>query len=64
MNIAKEIKSVMDEWNLSLDQVSAVTTDNASNMVLAMELLESIRLQLAVEDALKLPKVAQCRPDA
>ena len=47
---------------LSLDQVSAVTTDNASDMVLAMNMLEWTRipcfshsLQLAVENELKLP---------
>ena len=52
----------MDEWGLSLYQVSAVTTNNASNMVLTMNVLEwtripcfSHRLQLAVENALKLP---------
>lgn len=72
MNIAEEIRGIMDEWSLSLDQVSAVTTDNASNMVLAMNFLEWTRipcfshsLQLAVEDALKLPQVsralARCR---
>lgn len=72
MNIAEEIRGIMDEWDLSLDQVSAVTTDNASNMVLAMNVLEWTRipcfshsLQLAVEDALKLPQVshalARCR---
>ena len=62
----------MDEWGLSLYQVSAVTTNNASNMVLTMNVIEwtripcfSHRLQLAVEDALKLPQVshalARCR---
>ena len=72
MNIAEEIRGIMDEWGLSLDQVSGVTTDNASNMVLAMNVLEWTRipcfshsLQLAVEDALKLPQVsralARCR---
>ena len=72
MNIAEEIKGIMDEWGLSLDKVSAVTTDNASNTVLAMNVLEWTRipcfshsLQLAVENALKLPQVscalARCR---
>ena len=66
MNIAQEIRGIMDEWNLSLDQVSTVTTDNASNLVLAMDLLEWTRilcfshtLQLAVEDVLKLPQVSR-----
>ena len=72
VNIAEEMRSIMNEWSLPLDQVSAVTTDNASNMVLAIDLLESTRipcfshsLQLAVEDAVKLPRVshalAKCR---
>ena len=72
MNIAEEIKGIMGEWSLSLDHVSAVTTDNASNMVLAMKTLEWTRipcfshsLQLAVENALKLSQVshalARCR---
>ena len=46
-------------------QVSAATTDNASNMVLAMDLMEWVRipcfsrsLQLAVKAALKLPAVS------
>ena len=69
VNIAEEIRTVLDEWNLS---PSAVTTDNASNMVLAMYLMKWVRipcfsrsLQLAVEAALKLPAVsnalARCR---
>ena len=72
MNNAEEIRGIIDEWGLSLDQVPAVTTDNASNMVLAMNVLEWTRipcfshsLQLAVEDELKLPQVsyalARCR---
>ena len=72
MNIAEEIRSIIGEWGLSLDHVSAVTTDNASNMVLAMNTLEWTRipcfshsLQIAVEEALKLSKVshalARCR---
>ena len=40
MNIAEEIRSIMDEWGLSPDNVSAATTDNTSNMVLAMKVLE------------------------
>ena len=48
-----------------LEQVSAATTDDGSNMVLAMDLMEWVRipcfshsLQLAVEAALKLPAVS------
>ena len=39
MDIAEEIRSIMGEWSLSLDHVSAVTTANASDMVLAMNTL-------------------------
>ena len=34
MNIAEEIRGIINKWGLSLDQVSGVTTDNG--MVLAM----------------------------
>ena len=72
LNIAEEIQNVLDEWNLSPEQVAAATTDNAFNMVLAIDLMEWVRipcfshsLQLAVEAALKLPTVsialARCR---
>ena len=64
MNIAEEIRGIMDEWSSSPDNVSSATTDNTSNMVLAMKVLEWIRilcfshsLQLAAEEALKLPQV-------
>ena len=65
MIIAEEIKGTMDEWGLSSDNMSAATTDNASNMVLTMKVLEWTRipcfshsLQLVAEEALKLPQVA------
>ena len=61
VNIVEEIWNVLDEWNLFPDNVSVATTDNTSNMVLAMELMEWMRipcfshsLQLTVEAALSL----------
>ena len=44
LNIAEEIRIVLDEWNLSPEQVCAATTDNASSMVLAMDLMEWVRI--------------------
>ena len=65
VNIAEKIQNVLDKWNRFPDNVSAATTDNTSNMVLAMELMECIRiacfshsLQLAAGAALKLPAVS------
>ena len=66
MNIAEEIRGIMNEWGLSPDNVSTATTNNASNMVLVVKVLEWTRipcfshsLQLAEEEALKLPQVAR-----
>ena len=64
VNSAEEIWNVLDEWNLLPDNVSAAT-DNEFCMVLAMELMEWVKipcishsLQLAVEAALKLPAIS------
>ena len=65
-NIAEELEGIIQEWNLPLDKLSAATTDNGSNIVLATELLEVQRmpcfshaLQLAVEKAMQLPDVTK-----
>ena len=66
------MQAILGEWNLSQDELSAVTTDNGSNIVLATEILGwprmpcfSHTLQLAVEQAMSLPNVsralARCR---
>ena len=71
-NIADELESIMDEWKLHKQGLSAVTTDNGSNVVSAIDVLGCIRMpcfshtsQLAVEQVLKLPRVssalARCR---
>ena len=72
VNISEELKAILDEWGLAHDNLSALTTDNGTNIVSAMELLQWSRmpcfshtLQLAVEVVLKLPEVsralARCR---
>ena len=38
-NISEEMQAILGEWNLSQDELSAVTTDNGSNIVLATEIL-------------------------
>ena len=65
VKIPEELKAILDEWGLAHDNLSAVTTDNGTNIVLAMELLQWSRilcfshaLQLAVEVVLKLPEVS------
>ena len=65
-NIAEELKGIIQEWSLSLDKLSAATTDNGTNIVLATEILQVQRmpcfshtLQLAVEKAMQLPDVAK-----
>ncbi len=71
-NIAEELEGILQEWNLPLDRLSAVTTDNGSNIVRAADILGwqrmpcfSHTLQLAVEKAMSLPEVsralARCR---
>ena len=72
VNISEELKAILDEWGLAHDNLSAVTTDNGTNIVSTMELLQWSRmpcfshtLQLAVKVVLKLPEVsctlARCR---
>ena len=71
-NIATELKEILGEWNMSLENLVAATTDNGSNIVLTTEMLDWTRmpcfshtLQLAVEVILKIPEVvkalARCR---
>ena len=71
-NIAEELETILQEWNLPQDKLCAVTTDNGTNIVLAADILGwqrmpcfSHTLQLAVEKAMSLPDVsralARCR---
>ena len=72
INISEELEAILEEWKLPQDNLSAVTTDNGTNIVSALEILQwkrmpcfSHTLQLAVEVVLKLPEVsraiARCR---
>ena len=72
VNIAQELTQSLNEWGLSMDRLVSFTTDNASNVVVAMEELECIRvpcfshcLNLAVEKACSIAEVckviARCR---
>lgn len=44
-NIAEEMRGALADWNLKEDQQVSVTTDNASNMIKAMEVNGWTRLQ-------------------
>ena len=71
-NLAEILQRLLSEWKLSKDAVSAVTTDNGSNIVLAVDLAGWVRLscfshnlQLSVERAVATPEItkvfARCR---
>ena len=71
-NVAEELRSILNQWELSTDKVVAATTDNCTNMVRAIQLNDwmnvpcfSHTLNLAVEKVLLLPvvskAVARCR---
>ena len=71
-NIAEELQEILKNWKLPQDKISAITTDNGTNIVAALEIVQwkrmqcfSHTLQLAVEVVLKLPEVsralARCR---
>uniref|UniRef100_A0A0K2TA40 Zinc finger BED domaincontaining protein 1like [Maylandia zebra] n=1 Tax=Lepeophtheirus salmonis TaxID=72036 RepID=A0A0K2TA40_LEPSM len=59
-NIAEQIRGALEEWDLEEDQQVCVTTDNASNMINALELYGRMHLQcfmhmlhMAIENAVK-----------
>ena len=71
-NLAEILQRLLSEWKLSRDAVSAVTTDNGSNIVLAIDMAGWVRLscfshtlQLSVERAMAMPEItkilARCR---
>ena len=71
-HIAEELKGVLEEWKLSLNSLTAFTTDNAANVVSALDSLPCPRLpclshclNLAVQRACSIPQVskaiARCR---
>ena len=65
-NIVQEIRDALSEWNLSITEIVAATTDNGANITAGISLLGVIQLpcfshtlQLAVEQALKLPDISK-----
>ena len=65
-NLATELEDMLKAWNLSVAQLSAATTDNAANIVLAMEMLGwghfrcfSHSLQLAINQAFEIQQVSR-----
>ena len=72
VNIAEEIDKSLQKWSLPLDRLVVFTTDNGSNIVVAVDELKCTRfpcfshcLNLAVEKASSIPEisrvVARCR---
>lgn len=66
INIATRIKEVAEMWNIDNEHVSAVVTDNASNMLAAMDILEwnhmpcfACTLQLAVNKGMDATSLIQ-----
>ena len=66
INLANYLEEVLDRWNLPVTQISAVVTDNASNITAAIARLErqhlgcfSHTLQLSVQKALNLSAVSR-----
>ena len=65
-NLAEILQRILSEWKLSKDAVSAVTTDNCSNIVLVIGLAGWMRLscfshtlQLSVERAMAIPEITK-----
>ena len=60
------MECVLKEWNIKMNTVTAITTDNGANITSAVQMLDlthipcfSHTLQLAVEKVLKLPVVVK-----
>ena len=65
-NIADAILDVLENWALDKDQLVAVTTDNGSNIVVALRNIAVVRvscfghnLDLAIRKSLRFPRVQQ-----
>ncbi len=65
-NINDELQEIVRNWGLTESGVAGITTDNGSNILAAVDLLQwprvscfSHTLQLGVEKAMKLPQVAK-----
>ena len=66
VNLATELEVSFRRWNLPVSKLVAATTDNARNIVLAIEMLEwqhfscfAHTLQLGVQKAMDLPQVSK-----
>ena len=66
INLANYLEEVLDRWNLPVTQISAVVTDNASNITAAIARLDmqclgcfSHTLQLSVQKAPNLPVISK-----
>ena len=66
INLADELKESLSRWKLQDDQIVAATTDNARNMVNALEVLSwqhfgcfAHTLQLGVKKCLEVPQVSK-----
>ena len=66
VNISEEVTDVLSQWNMPVSGIVVATTDNGANITAAVELFGVSRLpcfshtlQLAVEQALKLPEVSK-----
>ena len=68
INISEKLEAILEEWKLPQDNLSTVTTDNGTNIVSALEILQwnrmpcfSHTLQLTVEVVLSFSALARCR---
>ena len=66
VNLSSYLEECLDRWNLQSTQVSAVVTDNASNITATISRLEwkhfgcfSLTLQLGVQKAMSLTGVSR-----
>ena len=51
VNISEELINILEDWELLQDNLSAVTTDNGTSIVLAMELLQWSRVPHTAADS-------------
>ena len=66
VNLASELETILNNWHIGVDKLSGCTTDNASNIVSAMSILEWAHfrcfghtLQLGVKEAMEIPQVSR-----
>ena len=65
-NLASDMEECLDYWNLPVTKLAAVMSDNASNIVLAINMLQwqhfgcfAHTLQLGVRKALDIPQLSR-----